>query len=156
MKRATKIVSFFIFSILLLSCGFKITNKGKLQAYFQNINITGEKRMTYELRNNILLISNKNAKDKFDIDLKIEKNKTNKIKDKAGKTTRYSLSVSAELKITNVDSQRVISRKITEKSEYYVAKNYSDTIKNEKNASKLITQQLSDQILDFIILSIKN
>ena len=69
---------------------------------------------------------------------------------------QFSKVVGVQLKITNVDSQRVISREITEKSEYYVAKNYSDTIKNEKSASKLITQQLSDQILDFIILSIGN
>lgn len=156
MKKITKIISIFIYSFLLLSCGFKITNNDKPQVYFQNINIIGEKRIAYELKNDILLLSNKDAKDKFNIDLEIKKKKTNKIKNKSGKTTRYSLSILAKLKITNIENQKIISKDIIEKGEYYVADNYSDTIKNEKNASKLIMQQLSDQLVDFIIISIKN
>ena len=41
-------------------------------------------------------------------------------------------------------------------TDYNVANIHSDTINNENNATKNITQQLSDDITNYIILTMRN
>jgi hypothetical protein len=57
MRKNIKIITIFIFSVLLVSCGYKnIHQKKKISIYIQNINIIGEKRIGNKLKNNIILI----------------------------------------------------------------------------------------------------
>ena len=50
----------------------------------------------YLVKNEIMLISKENAKNKIDIQLKLNKNKIGKIKDKSGKITRYTIELQAD------------------------------------------------------------
>ena len=85
MKKITKIISIFTLAILLSSCGFKQINKKNIGSInIQNINVIGEKRIAYTLKNNILLISDISSKNKYDAEIKIQKTKNNKIKNKLG------------------------------------------------------------------------
>ena len=79
MKKNIKIISILAFSMLLLSCGFKqIQGKKKIQ--IQNININGENRIAYVLKNNISLMSDNNSKNKYDVEINIKKEKKIKLK----------------------------------------------------------------------------
>ena len=102
MNNNIQIISIVALSFLLTSCGFKkISQINTNIIYIQNIKISGEERFSSTMKNNILLISNIASENKYDAEIKIKKHKTNKIKDKAGTTTRYNLSISANLKLIN-------------------------------------------------------
>jgi len=151
-----KIIFIFIFSILLVSCGFKkIQQISDSIIYIQKINIVGDKRIGYLLKNNILLISNKNGQN-YEIEIEIEKNKKGKIKNSSGKFTRYTINVKTKVILKSINNLGNFNKLFTISGDYDVALSHSDTINNENITTKNIIDQLSDDILYFIKFSIKN
>jgi len=149
MKKNIKIISILACSMLLLSCGFKqIQGKKKIQ--IQNINISGENRIAYVLKNNISLMSDNNSKNKYDVEINIKKEKKNKIKDLAGRVIRYELFIEADFKLTDLNDNKIIQKKFIKNSDYTVGSSHSGTIDNERNATKNIIRQLSEDINNFI------
>ena len=149
----TKIIILLsIFSFL--SCGFKPLYKQEINSInFQNISIKGDKKIAYEIKNNLMIISKKNSEKKYNAELKIKKNKDIKIKDKSGKVTRYNLTISINLVLTKSSDKTKITKTFIRGSDYDVAKIYSDTINNENNSIKNIIRQLSDDIISFVSLT---
>ena len=157
MKNNIKIVSILFFLLMLTSCGFKpILQKSNNLVYINNVKIFGEQRIAYILKNKILLISNVNSKNKYDVEIKITKKKSNKIKNEKGKIMRYDVTISADLKLINLDSGEIINNIFIEKSDYDIGNNHSDTINNEKSIIKNIVQGLAENIINFIKLSMRN
>ena len=102
------------------------------------------------IKNDILLISNKNAKKKYDVNLTILKNKSVKIKDKTGKVTRYNIRLSGDLLLTNNDSLEKTKKSFYHNSDFDVDANHTSTISNEKNAFSNTVRQLSEEITNYI------
>jgi len=156
MKNNIKIIFILAVSLIVSSCGFEqINQKSNNIIYIQNFNAVGEARIAYTLKNDILLMSNNNSKNKYDAEITLQKKKKYKIKDQTGKITRYNLSVQVNLKLTNLDNERIIQKTFEKNSDYDVAAIHSDTIKNETNATKNTTQMLSSDIVNFITLSMR-
>jgi len=156
MNKNIKILFFLISTILLTSCGFQKISQNKALIHFKNINTTGENRIAYKLKNSILLVSNEMATTAYDVDIEVIKKKSNKIKNDKGKVTRYSLNISANMNFNNINTQEIINRSFTESTDYNIAKNHSQTKDNEINATRILVDQLSESILNFITISIKN
>lgn len=151
-----KIILLFTLILFLSSCGFKpINNMNSQLIHIQNLNISGEQKVSYLLKNNILLISNSESKNKYNVDLTIDKQKNSKIKNKSGKITRYNLSLSVNLKLTNIEDEKLIQKTFLKSVDYEVAEIHSNTIRNENNAIKSATQQISDDIINLINLSLR-
>ena len=157
LTKKTKIISIFIISILLTSCGFKVMNqKQNEQIYIQKIKIVGERRIAYLLKNNIRLVSNDKSKKRYDVAIKIEKQKTDKIKDSTGRVVRYTLSFNLDLQLINLDTNNKKQKTFIRNGDYNVASIHSDTINNENEAMKNIIKNISDDIITFINMSTKN
>ena len=151
-----KIISILVFLILLSSCGFKpINQKNGNLINFRNIKVTGEQRIAYALKNNLLVISNNNSQNNYDAEIKIIKKKNSKIKNSSGKIIRYELSITVSLELTNLDDNIKINKSFVRSGDYNVDVIHSDTINNEKNLTKNIIQQISDDAINFISLSIR-
>ena len=76
MKNTRKILTVLI-PILIFSCGFKpLKQKSNNQIFLQNVNIVGEQKVAYLLKNNILLISDKNSPNIYDVSIKLIKQNT--------------------------------------------------------------------------------
>jgi hypothetical protein len=152
--KKMKTILIILAPILLFSCGFKpINEKGKNLVYLQDVKIEGEQRLSYTLRNNILLVSDKNSTNRYDAKIKLDKQKNTKIKNKAGRVTRYNITIYTSLVLTDLDNKNNIEKTFIQGADYDVAKVHSDTINNENKAIKSIVQQLSDDIINFISLS---
>jgi|TARA_B110000444_G_C18675123_1_gene517103 hypothetical protein len=149
-SKKINIISILLISTLIVSCGYKRMVSSQPLIHIQNINIKGENRISYLLKNNITLISNKDSTDKYDVIIDLKKDRQNKIKNKQGKITRYTLNINAELILTNNINKKVINRSFSKKGDYEVAIVHSETINNEKSATENIMQQLSDEIINFI------
>ena len=152
MIKKIPIISITIFSILLCSCGFKAVHQKENNLIFlQNINIVGEKRLAYFLKNNILLVSNKDSKNKYNAEIKIDRQKNPKNKDITGKVIRYNLVLSATIELINIDNG--VNKTFVRSFDYDIAKIHSDTINNENAAIKNIIQILSDDMVSYINFS---
>ena len=153
MEKKIITLSIIILLVTLTSCGYKKVNqKNSTLIHIQNISVTGEQKIAYTLKNNVLLISNLNSENKYDAELEIKKTKIDKNKDKTGKVTRFNLSISASLQLKNSDNSQKITKYFVHNQDYDVGVNHSDTISAEKNTTKNIIQKLSDDITNFITL----
>ena len=148
-----KIIFFLMIATILVSCGYKKISQNNSSIYFQNVNISGEKRFSYKLKNNMLLLSNKTSEKKYDVEMNITNKRSIKIKDKAGKATRYTLLYTVAVIFKNIDNQKPPKKLFTANTDYDVAKIHSDTINNEKSSTQRIIKQLSSDIENFISLS---
>jgi len=154
--KKNKIIQIIIFLIILTSCGFKPINQKNMNLiFFKSIVVKGDPRITGYLKNNISIVSNKNSENKYDLRLNIEKKKSIKIKDITGKTTRYTMSLIANLELVDLQKNK-LNKTFVQYEDYDVATIHSTTIQNESGATKIIIQKLSDDIINFIILSMRN
>ena len=142
---------------LLISCGYKPSNqKNNNLVYLQNIEIIGEQRISYILKNNILLVSNKDSKNRYAAKIKIVKKKKDKVKNKNGKILRYNLALNTDLELTNLLNNTKVIKTFSRDANYEVATIHSDTIKNENNVTKNLIQQISDDIVNFLNILMRN
>lgn len=157
MGKNIKIISICTLLLLLGSCGFKkINSENARKINIQNIDITGDRKIIYYLRNDILLISNEQSKNRYTIKIETRKERDNKIKNQAGRVTRYSLTIYANLNLKNIENNKIIKKTFVKSGDYNVSKTHSETINNESAMIKNITQQLSEVIINYINLNTKN
>jgi len=150
----------FIFTFLLLaltvSCGFKKFNQGENSFYLQSIDVTGKRSSSFALKNDILINSDKNSENSYNLEIRLTEREYTKIKDKTGKTTRYTIEIRAQTALKNLYTQKLINKTFSRNGDYNVKKVHSDTVRNKKNITKKIIQNLSEDITTFISFSKKN
>jgi len=157
MQKKIKYILIIILSGLLFSCGFKPLNQKAVNLInFQDINIIGDQRVAYKLKNNIALLSDKKSEKKYKAQIRIQEKLNKKIKNKRNQTTRYNLSINVNLELTNIDNNDIIQKTFENNEDYAVAATHSKTIMNKKSAVNNIIRQITDDINTFIILKMRN
>ena len=135
----------------LSSCGYSRLNDQSNEFKFNSIEINGDKRLSYILKNNLNLLSKPESKKSYDLLINLTSSKTSKIKDTTGKTTRFNVILNGDLKLT--DNNKVVkNRSFTASNDYDVSNNHSDTIRNEKNSIQNNIDSLSEEITKYIQL----
>ena len=150
MKKLKFVLSIILF-ISVSSCGYSRLNDQSNELRLNMIEINGDKRLAYILKNNLSLISKTESKNTYDLSINLTNSKSSKIKDTTGKTTRFNLVLNGDLKLT--DSNKVVyNRMFTVNNDYNVSKNHSDTIRNEKISLQNNIDSLSVEITRYIHL----
>ena len=143
-KLISLIICLFIFS----GCGFKVVNLSELNNFYINeIDTEGDKRVSYEIRNN--LISMTKDPEKKLINLKLNTNKTKIIKEKNIKNEITKYEINLAVNITTYDKKYDILHQFTEtsKGSYDVSKQHSQTLSNEKKQTMILSKKISERIL---------
>ena len=149
--KKIKILLYIIIIIGLSSCGYSRLNDQSNEFKFNSIEINGDKRLSFILKNNLNLLSKPESKKSYDLLINLTSSKTSKIKDTTGKTTRFNLVLNGDLKLT--DNNKVVYNRIfTVNNDYDVSNNHSDTIRNEKNSIQNNIDLLSEEITKYIQL----
>jgi len=145
-------ISLYIMIILgLSSCGYSRLNDQSNEFKFNSIEINGDKRLSFILKNNLNLLSKPESKKSYDLLINLTSSKTSKIKDTTGKTTRFNVILNGDMKLT--DNNKVVkNRSFTVSNDYDVSNNHSDTIRNEKNSIQNNIDLLSEEITKYIQL----
>ena len=149
-----KKLKFFLVIILLISvnaCGYSRLSDKSNDLKFNTIEINGDKRLAYTLKNNLNLLSKVESKNTYNLSINLINSKTSRIKDATGKTTRFNLVLNGDLKLTD-NNKVVYNRMFTVSNDYDVSKNHSDTIRNEKNSMQNNINALSEEITRYIQL----
>ena len=145
--RIITIVS--IISIIFSSCGYQNMNsKDQKRFNIQEFNITGDTRTSFIIQKKIQRFSNKESNNRIKLSVKLDKNKSIYEKNIQNKVTKYSLTLSANVKIVELNSSKEIKRNFTAKRIYNVEDNYSATVNNSKEANNSLINVIVDEILD--------
>ena len=144
----------FFFSILMLSsCGYKKLNSEKINDFkIEKLEINGEKRLAYTLKNNIEIYSTANSQFAVDIKIYLTSSKEAKIKNASGKNTRYTTELQVDTLITNTYSKHVYKKTFNSTNDYDVGLTHSDTLNNEKNATENNLNFISSEIIKYLKL----
>ena len=148
-----KLLPIFFLILLLNSCGYKKLNSGNLNNFKINkLQITGENKITYKIKNNIEIYSSQESKFTYDIEINLISIKETKIKNTAGKAIRYSTQLQADTLITNIETKIDYKKTISSINDYDVGSTHSDTLNNEKNATENNINYISNEIIKYLKL----
>ena len=146
--------SLTIFLLLLLyGCGFKAVDQNASNNFeIVEIETKCDNRINFKIKNRLLYNSKENFRKPLSIEIRTEKNK--KTMERNGniqnQITKYEIQIEVEVSFAEINNQREYQFNILKTSTYAVAKQYSQTLKNEKKLVELMTEDLIDDILEEI------
>ena len=148
-----KLLLIFFSLLLLNSCGYKKLNSENLNNFkIDKLEINGDKKLTYKLKNNIEIYSFQNSKFLYEIKVNLISTKEAKIKNTAGKIIRYSAKLQADTSITNKKTLNVYQKTFISTNDYDVGSTHSDTLNSEKNAIENNVNYISNEIVKYLKL----
>ena len=152
-----KFLNLFLLLIFVTSCGYKNINlEGENDLNISQIILVGNKKIGRVLHNEILLISSSKGSDKIEINLSTDKLRKVSNKDNSGKITKYDIIITADLIITNLNSQKIIRKSFVKSGSFDVKTKHIDTINTEKKETRNLTNQVAEEILNYFKISYKD
>ena len=156
MKKKT-LLSIFLIFLLFNNCGFKIVNKSEIYKFDINeIIVSGDNRINFKIKNKLIFGSKKSEKKLVDIYLNTNKSKEVKEKNINNEITKYQISISSNVRVKELMSENEISFTILKTGDYTVASQYSQTLSNEKKLINVLTDDVTENILDTIALKLND
>jgi len=150
MKKLKFLLGIILF-INISACGFSRLNDQSNELRLNTIEINGDTRLAYILKNKLTLLSKAEGKNAYDLSINLTNSKAGKIKDATGKTIRFNLVLNGDLKLT--DNNNVVYNKMfAVNNDYDVSNNHYVTIRNEKNSMQNNLDALLEEIIKFIQL----
>ena len=147
--NAKIILIFFLIISFTSSCSYQKMNSINQKKFFiQEFEINGDTRESFIIQKKIKRFSNKDSANKIKILINLTKGKTIKEKNIQNKVTKYNLSLSADVRIVELNTAREIKRTFVSNQAYDVDDNYSNTVNNLKAASNALIDRTIDEILD--------
>ncbi len=154
MKKKILFPIFLIF-LLINNCGFKIVKKGEVYKFDINeIIATGDNRINFRIKNKLIFRSEQNGKKLVDIYLDTNKTKEVKEKNINNEITKYQISINTAVKVKELVSEKEISFNISKNGDYNVASQYSQTLASEKKLINILTDDVTENILEAIGLKL--
>ena len=148
------------FSIILLiifsSCGYQVVDKKKLQTFnILEINTTGEKRINFKLKNKLLSYKKENSKELIILDINSKKNKSIKDKNIKNQITKYQINLDVEVSYRKSNETKMNNFVLKQNGTYDVSSQHSQTLNNEKKLIDLLTNDISEKIIDQLVVKIQ-
>mgnify|MGYP001326697360 CR=1 FL=1 len=147
--------SIFIIFLLINNCGFKIVNNSEIYKFDVNeIIATGDNKINFKIKNKLIFSSKKNEKKLVDIYLDTNKSKEVKEKNSNNEITKYQISIASTVKVIELVSGNEIFFNIVKTGDFSVASQYSQTLANEKKLIDVLTDDVTENILNTIVLKL--
>ena len=136
----------FFFLFLLSSCGFKVvTNTNNYK--FDDIYISGDKRVNYTLKNKLISSSNPESINVIKLNIFTNKEKIIKEKNISNKVTKYEIKINAKVDFSFIKNGIKDNLTIVKTGFYDVGTRYSETLNNEKKLTNLLVDSLTKEII---------
>ena len=143
------VILFLLVGFFVTACSYQKMNSIDQKKFFiQEFEIDGDTRESFVIQKKLKRFSNKDSANKVKIYINLTKGKTIKEKNIQNKVTKYNLSLSADVKIVELNTSREIKRTFVANQTYDVDDNYSNTVNNLKAASNTLIDRIIDEILD--------
>ena len=151
-KKLTK--KFLILTFLATaSCGYKVLES--LDSY--NLNIkeiksSGDKRINFKIKNNLIFKSSQTNKINLIIDLQTTKEKKVKEKNIKNEITKYKILANTYVKLSFYEKDLKDEFTVTSSSNYLVGINTISNLQNERTAVESVANELSKKIRTRVLL----
>jgi hypothetical protein len=113
--------------------------------------MVGDKRINYNLKNKILSTIKDTNNRTINLIINTKKEKTIKDKNIKNEIIKYQIKVSAIVKIKDKNYSNIKPINIEQIGNFDVANQYSQTLNNEKNLIKTLSESLANELIDEII-----
>ena len=134
-------------TLFLFSCGYKIVDN-KINFKIDEIVSTGDKKISYNLKNKLSLISG--AEENNLVKININTNKTKSIKERNVKNqiTKHNVKIVSKVELVDLSNMKSKKYTFTKNGDFNVGSKHSDTLNNEKKLVDLLTMSISEQIIE--------
>ena len=157
MKQIISKSFLLLFLFATVSCGFKVIDESEKNNFsIQEIKTSGDKRINFKIKNNLLNYSKKNNQNILFIDLSTEKNKKIKEKNIKNEITKYEISLNIDVRFNLINSEKNYKISLSNKGDYLVADSYSTTLNNEKKLINDLVENVSEKIIRKINLKLND
>tara|TARA_B100000780_G_C21060467_1_gene426199 strand:- start:207 stop:677 length:471 start_codon:yes stop_codon:yes gene_type:complete len=141
-----------VFLLFLNGCGFKVINQNKLRNFdIAEITTQGDNRINYYIKNMLFFNSESSQKKLIKINLNTNKKKNVKEKNIKNEITKYQINISVNVTYYILGKSNSTNFTISENGDYRIGKMHSQTINNEKKLVKLLTDNISEKIVNELI-----
>ena len=105
MKQVITKSFLFLFLFATVNCGFKVINESEKNNFsIQEIKTSGDKRINFKIKNNLLNSAKKNHQNILLINLNTKKSKNIKEKNIKNEITKYEISLNIDIKFNLINS----------------------------------------------------
>ena len=155
-KKFINIYLLLIF-LFILHCGFKTVDKSNINDFtIQGIDAVGNKRINFDIKNNLMINSKSNSSNIIKIDIETKKTHAVKEKNIKNEITKHLVKLECNVSINLIkDGKKLNFNKIVV-GDYLVAKSYSKTLNNEKKLIDNLVENLSEQIISELNLKLND
>ena len=149
------LISIIIFSILLISCGFKPIYSSKNSNFeIIEINNKNKNKNSFMIEKMIMSISNQEANKKLKIELDYKKIITTILKDTKGDPSKNKLTINVNINVKDNSDNDLVNRVFSEEFNYDVQDNKFDMAQYVSNISENLNNKISNDII-FLLTTLK-
>lgn len=144
---------FLLIYLILNSCGYKVVTQSQKQNFqIVEIETSGDKKLNFYLKNKLNKIYETSNLSKIAVEIFSKKQKTVKEKNINNEITKYEILIEINTKINFLDANKKEEFTLLETGSYDVGDIHSQTLTNEKKIIKLLTENISKELINKIIL----
>lgn len=141
------LLSSIILIMLTYGCGFKVVKQSDLiDFYISQIETVGDKKINYNLKNKLIFKASNENNKQINLNIITKKEKSVKEKNSSNEITKYEINIRISLNV-NHNGKQIGILNLTDQIDYNVSSQYSQTINNENQAIKTLTNGLVDKII---------
>lgn len=150
MKYLKKIIIFSLISLFLLNaCTYKkINSQNQKKFNIQEINVNGDGRTAFLIKKKVNRYSNSDSNNKIKITIELSKSSDIEEKNIQNKATKYKVSLSANVIVSELNSGRELNRTFNSSQTYNVEEKYSNTLNNMRDANNALIDVLTNEIIE--------
>ena len=141
-------LTIIIVSIFIFGCGYEVVNKSKGNNFsIAEINLSGEKRINYNIKNRLKFNAAKENTNLIKIDIETSKNKTINNKNIKNEITSYELSIKSKITYALIGNNKKKGHfEISKLDTYKVSNQRLDTLNSEKKLVEILTNNIFKDI----------
>ena len=150
MKYLKKIIIFLLILLFLLNaCTYKkINSQNQKKFNIQEINVNGDGRTAFLIKKKVNRYSNSESNNNIIITIELSKSSDIEEKNIQNKATKYKVSLSANVIVSELNSGRELNRTFNSSQTYNVEEKYSNTLNNMRDANNALIDVLTNEIIE--------
>ena len=146
LNKIKLILALLLSMILLNGCGYKVLNKSNGNYNIIEITESGETRINYKIKNQILFESSKESSNILKLNIKTNKQKQVRDKNIKNEITSYILTISTQVSYLGIGESIKGEFTINQSGSYEVSSQRINTLSNEKSLTETLTNNIIEKI----------
>lgn len=152
-----KLLSLFIILIVFNSCGYKVVTQNQRNNFkILQIKTSGDNKVNFYIKNKLSFNSNDRQTSPIILEIISTKKKAIKEKNIKNEITKYQVTISVKVKLNLIEKGVINEFSVSDSNDYDVGDIHSQTLRNEKKTTRLLTENITDDLINKVVLVIND